>query len=156
MEQAHNANPLEKLASSHNTPCLYAPHDGSDGLIGNLSKIDFDYILVACWPYLLSREINLLANKAALNLHPSLLPHYRGAKPVQEQIENHEPNLGVSLHLLDDNFDTGDIVKQVGFNLEQSQYRPYFIENKAAELGVELFIQAVEQYDVSGWDLTAQ
>jgi len=154
--QLNDISPLEKIACSHNTPCIYSPYDRSDKMPGKLSEVDFDFILVACWPYLLSREIYQLANKAALNLHPSLLPLYRGANPVQEQIDKNEQNLGVSLHLLDDGYDTGDIVSQAGFELEQSQYRQNNIEDMAAKLGVKLYIEAVGQFDIQGWNIIEQ
>jgi len=47
-----------------------------------------------------------------LNIHPSLLPKYRGPSPLQEQILNDEKEIGVSIMLIDEQVDHGAIVAQ--------------------------------------------
>ena len=91
-----------------------------------------------------------MASKAAMNLHPSLLPKYRGANPVEEQLNGGEQNLGVSLHLLSDEFDAGDIVKQAKFELPETADR-WAIERQAADLGSRLYIEACEEYGSPKW-----
>jgi len=155
-EQSGRPNPLMEAAKTRNIPCIFAPTSYSEQMLQDLSTKEFDFILVACWPYLLSDEVCQLASKAALNLHPSLLPKYRGANPVADQIKNTEQSLGVSLHLLDQGFDTGDKVKQTGFKLEPIHYSENNIEIRAAELGVDLFIEAIELFNYPGWKLKRQ
>ncbi len=139
-EQEDRGNPLIKLAVANEIEVIFAP----PGHRPELEHKIFEYILVACWPYLLDSSICQLAGKAALNLHPSLLPKYRGANPVDEQIRHGENQLGVSLHVLDQDFDTGPIVKQVGFELDKKSYNRENIEYQAAKLGAALFIQVIE------------
>ena len=52
-----------------------------------------------------------------INCHPSLLPYYRGAAPYFHVINNGEKKSGISLHLMEEAFDTGDIVYQREFDL---------------------------------------
>lgn len=47
-----------------------------------------------------------------VNVHPSLLPHYRGANPYSNVIINNEPETGVTMHFMDEGFDTGNVVWQ--------------------------------------------
>ncbi len=134
---------------------VYAPRERQTQCAGVLRQQTIEFILVACWPYLITGSLLGSASKAALNLHPSLLPNYRGADPIGEQLQSGEVQHGVSLHLLNDNFDEGDIVAQS----ELSSSRPYTdrtsLENDCAQLGSKLFIDALNDYD-AGWQLQTQ
>ena len=145
-------NPI--IAISDDIPIEYAPRKEQAVLIPVLLKQSFDYLLVACWPYLIDNEITQTALKAALNLHPSLLPHYRGPDPVEMQLAENENNHGVSLHLLSQCFDQGDIVSQARIDTIDNHDR-LSIENHCAITGVELFIKAAREFD-QGWNLVKQ
>ena len=120
-----------------------------------ISGSNADYLLVACWPDKITRPIIDSVRHAALNLHPSLLPDYRGRHPVIDQLNADETRFGVSLHLIDDEFDRGDIVLQQDFALEPPVSRRR-IEKRAARLGAELFLRALDSHLRSGWQLSKQ
>ncbi|MGM0381148.1 MAG: methionyl-tRNA formyltransferase [bacterium] len=54
-----------------------------------------------------------------INIHPSLLPNYRGANPYFWVVKNQETKTGVTLHLMDENFDTGPIIEQEEIALDE-------------------------------------
>ena len=81
--------------------------------------------------------------RAALNLHPSLLPRYRGPDPVGRQLEVDDRHFGVTLHLLDNRFDRGDIVSQAEFETGIETLTQEQIEWRCAQQGVGLFVDAV-------------
>jgi methionyl-tRNA formyltransferase len=114
-----------------------------------------DFLLVACWPYLISPTLIASAAKAALNLHPSLLPMYRGPDPVTRQIECGERSPGVTVHLLSREFDAGDIVAQARLPAKAPVAERTRFECEAARLGSKLFIEAINRYD-EGWQTQAQ
>lgn len=143
--------PLSKMAETMNVPLLFAPASNHQLLAGRLESYAAEFILVACWPYLLSSEICLTASKAALNLHPSLLPSYRGANPVEAQLRNGVKQLGVSLHLLNQTFDSGDIVSQSRIEIEDKNLTVEEIEKQTARVGAELFVKALDAYGTSQW-----
>ncbi len=58
----------------------------------------------------LPKSVYDLPAKGFFNFHPSPLPAYRGADPIFQQIKNREQTTGVTIHKLDENFDTGPIV----------------------------------------------
>jgi len=109
-----------------------------------------DFILVACWPYLIDANLIESARKAAVNLHPSMLPAYRGADPVAEQLANAEQRFGVSLHLLNQHFDRGDIVDQAELAETSPNPSRSWLERQCARDGAGLFIGALHDYD-AGW-----
>ncbi|MDH5356216.1 MAG: formyltransferase family protein [Gammaproteobacteria bacterium] len=150
LAQLDTPNELKRRAKSHNIEYFFAPERQADKLINQLSGRDIDFILVACWPYKLSAQVCRRANRAAMNLHPSLLPEYRGANPVEDQITRKERNLGVSLHLLSDKFDSGDIIKKAKFDRPKNPDREA-IEQQAAELGARLFIESCQEYGSPKW-----
>jgi len=91
-----------------------------------LEKIkDYDLFIVASYGKIISKIVIDIPKYKVLNIHPSLLPKYRGPSPLQGQILNDEKEVGVSIMLIDEQVDHGAIVAQkkvevpgwpVGFN----------------------------------------
>ena len=72
-----------------------------------------DLIWVTDYRYILPVEILSEASIASVNLHPSLLPKYRGRASLNWAILNGEKEVGLTAHLIDENVDSGDILAQV-------------------------------------------
>jgi len=109
-----------------------------------------DFLLVACWPYLIGEILITSPRKAALNLHPSLLPDFRGPNPIEQQLARGTSSFGVTLHLLNEQFDRGDIIAQAALSDFDEKADRTCLEHRSATQGVELFIEAVKGYD-HGW-----
>lgn len=137
------ANQFIEIVRHLSIPVIYAPRTLKSGLAKQLAPFKADYILVACWPYLLPPEAVGAVGKAALNLHPSLLPEYRGAAPVSEQLNCKETSLGVTLHVLSQEYDCGDIVAQAGFQLESGSVGREQIEARTASIGTGLLVEFI-------------
>jgi len=82
-----------------------------------LSELAPDVILVAGFHRLIPSEVFTLARQAAVNLHPSLLPHHRGGTPNRWAVRHGEQRTGITAHLLSDEFDKGDIISQVAVEI---------------------------------------
>jgi methionyl-tRNA formyltransferase len=80
-----------------------------------------DLLWVTDYRYLLPRPLLDLAPIGNVNLHPSLLPKYRGRASINWAILNGETTLGLTAHFIDEGMDTGDIIDQVSFELRQNQ-----------------------------------
>jgi len=78
--------------------------------------------LLVCFGYgkLIPQTALELFPNGGLNLHPALLPHYRGPNPIHRLVidQMHEAHGGVTLHKMTSGFDEGDILAQVGFEAE--------------------------------------
>ena len=79
--------------------------------IAQIQSLAIDMILVACYGHRVPSSIIELAALGSYNIHPSLLPRFRGPEPVFWQFK-HAAQFGVSLHRLTESFDAGDIVCQ--------------------------------------------
>lgn len=130
---------------------VYAPVAKQAELSRIIRQRDIDFILVACWTYLIGNDLLKSPRKAALNLHPSLLPEFRGPNPIEQQLAQQANRFGVTLHLLNDTFDQGDIIAQAELTGVGTSPELLQLEHRCALLGAELFIDAVKEYQ-QGWD----
>jgi methionyl-tRNA formyltransferase len=138
------------LQQAQDIEIAYAPALRQASCASLIEQHAIDFLLVACWPYLIDSILIDSARKAALNMHPSLLPDFRGPNPVEQQLDCRQARFGVSLHLLNRHFDQGDIIAQAELGeLDWPPERSY-LEQRCAILGTELFIAAVRQHE-QGW-----
>ena len=82
-------------------------------LLEQIRALTPDIAFVCSYNFLLPKELYEIPKLGTINFHPSLLPNYRGANPYYHAMINKEKNTGVTMHYLDETFDTGDIIKQI-------------------------------------------
>ena len=75
-------------------------------------KINPDLIICAYYPQIFPKELLDLPPLGCINVHPGCLPKYRGTFPTPWHILNNEKEIGITLHYMDKNIDTGDIIFQ--------------------------------------------
>jgi methionyl-tRNA formyltransferase len=112
--------------------------------LGALREAQADLFAVASYGKIIPQAILDLPRLGALNVHPSLLPLYRGATPLQGQIRDGLATGGVSIILMDAGMDTGDIVLQerVAIGPEETYGE---LHDRCAEIGAELLAKATAQ-----------
>jgi methionyl-tRNA formyltransferase len=71
-----------------------------------------DLLWIADYRYLLPDALLAAAPLGAVNMHPSLLPHYRGRAPINWAILRGERELGLTVHFVDSGVDSGDVIAQ--------------------------------------------
>jgi methionyl-tRNA formyltransferase len=108
-----------------------------------LAELRPDVAFVACYDRRLPKPVLDLPGHGFLNLHPSLLPHYRGPHPLFWSFRQGEPVVGVTLHVMDQGLDTGDIVLQTPLALRDG-ISGAEAEQLLAQAGAELIIQAIQ------------
>ncbi|MBL7159636.1 methionyl-tRNA formyltransferase, partial [Candidatus Microgenomates bacterium] len=101
--------PLFTPLSQKNKPWLY---QNPKKLAGQLKPLKPDLLISAYYGQKIPQEIIKLAQYGGLNLHPSLLPKYRGASPVKWAIYNGEKETGITILKIAENFDQGEIAAQ--------------------------------------------
>ena len=100
--------PVIKLAKQKNIPLYRTKRIDLSGLLKELSP---EILLSAGYPYLLKPE-HLKIAKHNINIHPTLLPKYRGPAPHWYIIANGETETGLTIHEIDEGMDTGPILVQ--------------------------------------------
>lgn len=99
------------LAWSAGLPALAVRDFEHPDTLAALSALDAGVVCVACFTQRLPAAVLRLPPYGFLNLHPSLLPHYRGPEPLFWQLRDGAP-VGVTVHYMDEGLDTGDIAAQ--------------------------------------------
>lgn len=105
--------------------------------------IDFDLSVVASFGQILPQEF--LDFKPCINVHPSLLPKYRGASPIQSAILNGDKISGVTIMKVAMEVDAGDIILQKEVEVTNESYLE--LEEKFAFLGGQMASEVVRQYE---------
>ena len=77
-----------------------------------------DILVTYRCPYIVPREIYTQPIMGAYNIHPSLLPKYKGLNPWEDIVRAKETMTGITIHCLTDNVDSGDIVAQKEFIID--------------------------------------
>lgn len=102
--------PTKVWAEENSIECI-EPTKLKDEVFLNKIK-NYNLFIVASYGKIIPKIIIDLPEYKVINIHPSLLPKYRGPSPLQEQILNDEKHIGVSIMLIDEQIDHGDIVAQ--------------------------------------------
>ncbi len=109
-----------------------------------------DYFLIAAYGKIIPKEILNILPEKVLNVHPSLLPLYRGSSPIQYQTINNEAHIGTSIMIIDEDIDHGPIIAQKEINVERKDgemTEDYSaIERKLAVESAALFGQNIEEW----------
>jgi methionyl-tRNA formyltransferase len=111
---------VRELAERHRIPVFTPADPNIPECIGRVRRMAPDFLFSFYYRRLLSAELLAIPRLAALNLHGSLLPRYRGRCPVNWVLVHGETETGVTLHHMDVKPDHGDIVAQEGVPIEQS------------------------------------
>lgn len=101
-----------------------------------------DIFIVAAYNKIIPKEILEIPRLGTIGVHPSLLPKYRGASPIQSVILNGEIETGTTLYLMDEKVDHGPILAQQKLeNCELKIINYKLLQKKLAELSANLLIE---------------
>ena len=116
-------SPLKEYSVSKNYLVLQPENFRSNSSeINTLKKFDADIAVVAAYGILLPPEVLSAFRHGCINLHPSLLPKYRGASPVSSTILAGDKYTGVTIIQLDSGMDSGPILSQEKIKLQGDEF----------------------------------
>jgi methionyl-tRNA formyltransferase len=107
-----------------------------------LKPLKPDVIIVAAFGQILPKAVLDLPLHGCVNLHPSLLPKFRGAAPIQRAIMEGEKGTGVTIMFMDEGEDTGDIILQEKMEIDTSDSAET-LSQKLAHLSASLIHKAL-------------
>ena len=135
---------IKQLAQSLKLP-VYQPSTLKDQTIQQqLKALNPDILVNVAYGVLLPPEVLAIPKLGAINIHPSLLPKWRGAAPIQRAILAGESTTGVSIMQLDQGLDTGAIYLQQPIVIDK-QDTTLTLSKKTSVIGAELLLKVLNQ-----------
>lgn len=108
---------IEEFCAAHAIPTHSTRDVNAEETLVLLRRLEPDVIVMATFNHILRRPAIEIAKLAILNIHPSMLPELRGPDPINEALRLKIRHTGVTLHLVDEGIDTGDILMQEPFTM---------------------------------------
>jgi len=134
---------VEKKCKELNIEC-YKPNRISRKLVKEIEEKTPDFVLSVYYRKIFPNSLIKIPKSGCINIHPSLLPNYRGPVPTAWALLNGEKETGVTIHYMNEEIDTGDILfqKTVEIMPEETGFELY---TKAMKVGYDLFIENFEK-----------
>lgn len=114
--------------------------------IKELSAVNPDLIIVAAYGQILLKRILEIPKYGSLNLHPSLLPRWRGASPIQSTILAGDKETGTTIILMDKKMDHGPIIAGEKLSIKNEKWTYRKLEEELANLGAKLLIKTIPKW----------
>ena len=109
-----------RRATKLGIPSAYFDSSEEDKMMSEFTWARVDYIILAGWMRILSEEfVNQFPNRI-INVHPSLLPKYKGLHAVEQAIESGDKVTGCTVHYVNEELDGGEIIKQAEVPIQEN------------------------------------
>ena len=139
-------SPVERQARAFGLAVL-TPEDPNDpAFIAELKSQSPDVAVLAAYGYILRFPLLTLPALGFLNIHPSLLPKYRGAAPIQRALLAGERQTGVTVIVLSEQVDAGDILEQEAVAVGPDETAGE-LSQRLADAGARLVLTALTRLD---------
>jgi len=135
--------PVKVIAEKNNIP-IEQP-DRINNLESKIKDLNPDLIIVAAYGQMIPKTILDLPKYGCLNIHPSLLPKYRGASPIQYAILNGDKETGVTILLIDELVDHGAIVANSKWQITNNDTYESLSKELAKE-GADLLAETIPDW----------
>lgn len=152
-KQILTPTPVEEWARGHTVPVLSFPHnkekpwlfENEQAVIDALGPFKADLFVSACFGQKIPIEVIRSAIFGGLNVHPSLLPRWRGADPVPWAILSGDRQTGVTIVTLAERFDEGKIIAQKKYPITDIETSDG-LRTKLFEIGATLLVDNLSDY----------
>jgi methionyl-tRNA formyltransferase len=138
-------SPVKEVAVDHGL-VLYQPQAlGTAEAVAHLAEWQTDVIVVVAFGQLVPPGVLELAPHGCLNVHPSLLPSYRGAAPIPAAILAGDPVTGVTVMRMDEGLDTGPILAQIECTISPNDTTAS-LATRLADLAAQLLLETLPRW----------
>lgn len=139
-------SPVKRIAVEKNIR-VFQPNSLKNNLeiLSQLKEIQAELFVVVAYGSIIPQEILDLPKSGTINVHPSALPKYRGASPIQSALLAGEKKIGITIMLIDAKMDHGPILSQKEIELTGEETNDY-LHGKVADVSVDLLSQTIKDY----------
>ncbi|QQR80873.1 MAG: formyltetrahydrofolate deformylase [Deltaproteobacteria bacterium] len=145
-----NQPDLEKIAKQHRIPFYSFPSQNKkaheDFLISKIAEAETDLIVLARYMQILSPEFCFRHEGKIINIHPSLLPSFPGARAYAQAYNKGVEFVGVTAHFVTTDLDQGPIISQEAFRIDKSRETIESIMQKGKKAEAAALTRAVKLF----------
>ncbi len=138
-----SACPVKQFVEGRGLNVIAAENASAPDVVEKLAALSPDLMVVVDFGQFLKKNLLALPAKGAINVHPSILPKYRGAAPIQYAIANGDTETGVSVLYVTQKMDAGDIILQEVVSIHDDD-TSLALEPKLAAVGARLLVAALD------------
>ena len=143
---AETHSPVQEIAIEHSIP-VYTPKTlRTAEALDLINNIDADIIVVVAYGFIIPKAILEAKQYGCLNIHPSALPRFRGAAPLQRTIIAGDKSTEVCIMQMDEGLDTGDIILAKKINIHPRITLKELHDN-CALIGAELLLDVLDNFN---------
>lgn len=154
-KQEVTESPVKVLAQKLNLPVFQPAHLAKSEEVTKLIAMHADLIITAAYGQFLPTKFLQSASIAAVNIHGSLLPKYRGGAPIQYALINGDKQTGITIMEMVKQMDAGAIYAQKAIDIQKDDTAGTVFE-KLSFLGRDLLLQTLPQIIADPQKKTAQ
>jgi len=136
--------PVYKVAKDMGLSVFTPERLNTKEMVKNLNNLKPDIILLFAYGVIVGKRILSIPKLGAVNFHPSLLPLYRGAAPINRAIMAGERRTGVTLFFMNEELDAGDILLQREFPVSVMDDE-CVVQEKVLEVGKEMMAELLDR-----------
>jgi len=140
-----NSSPVKKWAEANNIPTI-EPEVYDEEVIERLKAEKAEVFILVAYGKILPQNVIDISPKGILNVHPSLLPKFRGPSPVRTAILEDSKTTGVTVMLIDGKMDHGPILAQEEHTPEKWPPNAQELDTYLFERGGALLAEVLPQY----------
>ena len=137
--------PVKVVADSAGIPVWQFSTLKNPEAVAQLSSVEADAFVVFAYGKMIPDDVLSIPRLGCLNLHPSLLPAYRGPAPINAPILNGDSETGVTIMLLDSGMDTGPILAQTNVAVA-SDDTAETLGDRLIAIGAPLLVETLQKY----------
>lgn len=134
---------VKELALLHHLPVHQPASLKSEEEQTKLKELNADVMVVAAYGMLLPKAVLEIPRLGCINIHPSLLPRWRGAAPIQRTIFAGDKMTGVAIMQMDEGLDTGAVLLQHQYALAEDE-TSQTLHDKLADMGARALIETLD------------
>jgi methionyl-tRNA formyltransferase len=140
-----SSTPVKELALARGLEVVQPETLKDRDVVEHLAQLKPDMVVVAAYGRIITSEILALPEFGCLNVHPSLLPRYRGSSPIASAILQGDAVTGVTIMMMDKGLDTGPILTQRTLPI-LAEDTTGSLTARLAQAGAQLLLETVPQW----------
>ena len=138
---------LKQLAAAYDVPIRYTREPNDDDVVALVRDMEPDLIVSACFDHVIRKRLIAVPKLGVINVHPALLPDYRGPFPALWQAIYGCNEVGTSVHYIDsEELDVGPIIKQKKTERLPGEF-VLGLDCRLYRLGIECAIETIQDID---------